>query len=118
MAQDNITVDGNMNVVIGSSNFGKAEDYIKANPTRFDEVLLAVRSFHVAVVSSASTKEASANEAVAKAAAVIEAAALMDPSALPHELKVALQSSSDRKLADLTAQREAIEAQIAALDRD
>lgn len=128
-----LTVDGNMNVITNGSNFGRAEDFIAANPARTGEVMLAIRAFHAAVIADTAAKQAEANAAISaaeksvadanvakeaetnRASALVVAVAKVDPKMLPEDVKTALLTAAEKEKADLAAKKAEIEAKLAAL---
>lgn len=132
-ASDTLSVDGNMNVIVGNSTFGRAEDYIAANPGKTGEVMLAIRAFHASVIAEAEAKKQEAvaeieaatqkvaeaeTAKVAEAArttAIVAALAQADQSKLPDDVKSAMLTAAEKEREALAKQKANIEAKIAAL---
>lgn len=135
LAADPITVDGNMNVIVGNSTFGRAEDYIAANPGKTGEVMLAIRAFHASVIAEADAKKQEAVAAIEAAAqkvaeaetskaaeaarttAIVAALAQADQAKLPDDVKSAMLTAAEKEREALAKQKADIEAKLAALPK-
>lgn len=64
-----IKIDGNLNVVIGDSNFGRLEDFIAARPEDASKAFLAVRALHAEILGTGEENVNAGNAAKLKAVA-------------------------------------------------